>query len=142
MCPRCGRPRASISSARIVPAAAVTAGAAPGALVPEPDQQVPDEWRCPLCRLGIYRFDRARSFASYNSPMRKAIILLKYMGVARLGAWDPERLEEIYRSDSASFPVDAVVPVPLHRLPISTRVLPRHVSRMCPVLDVLSGSRL
>jgi len=120
-CARCGRPPASTPSARIVPVAPVTASAAPAAVVLEPHPQAPAELRCRLCRLGIYRFDRARSFASYNLPMRKAIILLKYMGVARLGAWFAERLEEVYRADRALFPVDAVVPVPLHPLRLRER---------------------
>jgi ComF family protein len=120
MCARCGRP-SSNPSAGFAPGAAVTAAAAPAAVVLEPHPRAPAELRCRLCRLGIYRFDRARSFASYNLPMRKAIILLKYMGVARLGAWFAERLEEIYRVDRGLFPVDAVVPVPLHPLRLRER---------------------
>ncbi len=118
MCARCGRPRVAAAPARFVPGAAIAVDAAP-AVAEEP--QALAELRCRLCRLGIYRFDRARSFASYNLPMRKAIILLKYMGVARLGAWFAERLEEVYLPDRGLFPVDAVVPVPLHPLRLRER---------------------
>ena len=119
MCAQCGRPRAVTAPARVVSGAAVVVDAAPAVAPDLPEERA--ELRCRLCRQGIYRFDRARSFASYNLPMRKAIILLKYMGVARLGAWFAERLEEIYHPDQAAFPVDAVVPVPLHPLRLRER---------------------
>jgi ComF family protein len=118
MCARCGRPRTVASPAKVLPAAGARVDGGPSVA---PELQVAEELRCRLCRLGIYRFDRARSFASYNLPMRKAIILLKYMGVARLGAWFAERLEKIYLADRALFPVDAIVPVPLHPLRLRER---------------------
>lgn len=118
LCGRCGRPRVVAPSVTIVPAAGVTAHGASSVV---PELPATDEVCCRQCRLGVYRFDRARSFASYNLPMRKAIILLKYMGVARLRAWFAERLERIYLADRALFPVDAIVPVPLYTLRLRER---------------------
>jgi ComF family protein len=121
MCARCGRPTVTTTPATVAPGAGPVDPASEVPAVERSEPQVPAELRCRLCRLGIYRFDRARSFASYNLPMRKAIILLKYMGVARLGAWFAERLNEIYQADRVLFPVDAVVPVPLHPLRLRER---------------------
>ena len=33
---------------------------------------------CLLCRARLFGFDRARSYASYNDALRRAIMLLKY----------------------------------------------------------------
>ena len=69
---------------------------------------------CRLCRLGIYGFDLARSFAYYTSPMVRAILLLKHEEVAPIGVWFAERLAEMVRRDPELIAADVVVPVPLH----------------------------
>jgi competence protein ComFC len=46
--------------------------------------------------------------------MARAISLLKYDKVTRLGGWFASRLEEVIRSEPQIFSVDVIVPVPLH----------------------------
>jgi len=70
--------------------------------------------RCQLCRRGVYSFDRARSFAAYDPAMTSAILLLKYEAVRPLANWFSARLAEVFASNAKDFPVDIVVPVPLH----------------------------
>ncbi len=70
--------------------------------------------RCQLCRRGVYSFDRARSFAAYDPAMTSAILLLKYEAVRPLANWFSARLAEVFASNAKEFPVDIVVPVPLH----------------------------
>src|SRR5215469_2340574 len=69
---------------------------------------------CLACRRNVYAFQHARSFAPYTDQMVRAIGLLKYEKLTRLGQWFAERLCEIIQSDSALQSVDVVVPVPLH----------------------------
>jgi competence protein ComFC len=69
---------------------------------------------CFACRRGVYAFDRARSYGSYSDEMAKAISLLKYEKVTRLGHWFATRLEDTVRSKPKIFTADVVVPVPLH----------------------------
>ena len=69
---------------------------------------------CRLCRLSFYAFDRARSFAVYDNVLSEAILLLKYEEVKPLGGWFASRLAEIVLSAAGEWPVDVVVPVPLH----------------------------
>jgi competence protein ComFC len=69
----------------------------------------------PQCRLDLYAFDRARSFATYDDALSEAIVLLKYEQMARLGDWIAERLAEIAAQAPADRRADVVVPVPLHR---------------------------
>jgi ComF family protein len=71
---------------------------------------------CHACRRDVYAFDVARSFARYNDAMARAIILLKYEEVTRLGAWFAARLEEVVAREREIFLADVVVPVPLHPL--------------------------
>jgi ComF family protein len=69
---------------------------------------------CRLCREGTYGFDLARSYAYYNTPMVRAIMLLKHDAVAPMGVWFAERLAEVVAREPELLTADVVVPVPLH----------------------------
>lgn len=71
--------------------------------------------------MGLYAFERARSFAAYDETMSAAITLLKYEAVTPLGSWFAGRLLETLMRDPGRFPADVVVPVPLHRLRLRER---------------------
>ena len=62
-----------------------------------------------------YGFDCARSFAIYQGPLVRAILLLKFEQIEPLGAWFGERLAEVVENDRDRFAADIIVPVPLHR---------------------------
>lgn len=70
---------------------------------------------CRLCRSETYDFDVARSFALYDEPMVRAILVLKHEGIPPLGAWFAARLANLARSGGEQFAADVVVPVPLHK---------------------------
>ena len=70
---------------------------------------------CPACHDRTYAFDRARSFAVYEGPLVRAILLLKFEQIEPLGRWFADRLAELVQSEQESFKADVVVPVPLHR---------------------------
>jgi ComF family protein len=70
---------------------------------------------CRLCRSETYDFDIARSYAFYDPPMVRAILLLKHGGVPPLGAWFARRVAEAVAREARAFDADLVVPVPLHR---------------------------
>jgi len=76
---------------------------------------------CHMCRGGVYAFDLARSFAGYNDSMARAITLLKYEAVTRLGNWFGSRLAELVARCPETIPADVVVPVPLHPLRLRER---------------------
>jgi len=80
-----------------------------------PQVETAIEVLCRLCRAETYAFRTARSFGAYDSPMVRAILLLKHEGVVPLGAWMAARLAELAAREPARFLADAVVPVPLHR---------------------------
>ena len=88
-----------------------------GCGLPLPDIGVPEgaEIRCGACRLGRFAFERARSFATYEDRLVRAILLLKFEQVEPLGRWFAERLAELVRGEAAVMTADLVVPVPLHR---------------------------
>ncbi len=69
---------------------------------------------CRLCRANTYGFDLARSFALYNTPMVRAILLLKHEAVAPLGVWFARRIAELIAREPNLMRADVVVPVPLH----------------------------
>jgi competence protein ComFC len=69
---------------------------------------------CKLCRAETYGFDFARSFAIYNSPMVRAILLLKHDEVRPLGVWFADRLCELVDSMPECRNADVIVPVPMH----------------------------
>lgn len=70
---------------------------------------------CPACQNKTYGFDRARSFAIYQGPLVRAILLLKFEQIEPLGSWFAEKVAEIVESERDRFAADVVVPVPLHR---------------------------
>ncbi len=83
---------------------------------PVVSRQVADspQFLCRLCRAQTYGFGFARSFAYYDDPMVRAILLVKHDGVTPLASWFADRLSEIAASDPDHFSADVVVPVPLH----------------------------
>ena len=70
---------------------------------------------CPACQNKTYGFDCARSFAIYQGPLVRAILLLKFKQIEPLGQWFAERLSELVASERDKLAADVVVPVPLHR---------------------------
>jgi competence protein ComFC len=68
---------------------------------------------CPVCQAGKYAFDRARSYATYQAEIVRAIVMLKFERVEPLGAWFAGRLATIVRQEP-ELAADIVVPVPLH----------------------------
>jgi len=76
---------------------------------------------CRLCRAETYGFDFARSFAIYNSPMVRAILLLKHDAIAPLGLWFADRLSELVASTPECRNADVIVPVPLHPMRLRER---------------------
>jgi ComF family protein len=70
---------------------------------------------CHACRHGLYHFDLARSFAIYDSPMERILLLLKYDPLVPLAAWFAARIEEVVHAEPALAEVDWIVPVPLDR---------------------------
>jgi ComF family protein len=61
----------------------------------------------------LYSFDLARSYASYEGALVRAILLLKFERMEPLGEWFAERLVELVKREALA--ADVVVPVPLHR---------------------------
>jgi ComF family protein len=76
---------------------------------------------CHACRRDLYDFDLARGYAAYNDTMAKAITLLKYDEITRLGGWFAARLAERVAREPEAFAADVVVPVPLHPLRLRER---------------------
>jgi competence protein ComFC len=70
---------------------------------------------CPACQEKTYAFDYARSFAIYNGPLVRAVLLLKFEQIEPLGSWFAERLAELVQNEADKLAADVVVPVPLHR---------------------------
>ena len=70
---------------------------------------------CPACQNKTYGFHCARSFAIYQGPLVRAILLLKFEQIEPMGAWFAERLVEVLSGERDRFAADVVVPVPLHR---------------------------
>jgi competence protein ComFC len=75
------------------------------------DAKVP---KCFACRREVYGFECARSFGIYTDQMVRAIGLLKYEKLTRLGQWFAGRLYEVIHTNPALQAVDVIVPVPLH----------------------------
>jgi len=69
---------------------------------------------CAACRDHTYAFERARSFALYEGPLIKAILLLKFEQIRPLGNWFASRLREVVEREREALSADVVVPVPLH----------------------------
>jgi ComF family protein len=73
------------------------------------------ETLCRLCRLSVYAFTRARSYAVYDDAMVRAVVLLKYEPIVPLASWFADRLAEVFHREAESLQADLLVPVPLHR---------------------------
>lgn len=71
------------------------------------EAQIP---KCFACRREVYAFE---SFGAYTDQMVRAIGLLKYEKLSRLGQWFADRLHEATQTKPALRAVDVVVPVPL-----------------------------
>lgn len=63
--------------------------------------------KCFACRREVY--ECARSFGAYTGQMVRAIGLLKYEKLTRLGEWFAERVYEVIQGDAALQPVDVIV---------------------------------
>ena len=70
--------------------------------------------KCFACRRGLYAFGAARSYGAYNDEMVKAITLLKYNRLTRLGRWFAGKLKLTAEANSMIREADLLVPVPLH----------------------------
>ena len=70
--------------------------------------------QCFACRRGLYAFDAARSYGAYSDEMVKAITLLKYHRLTRLGGWFAKKLRTTAEATSILRATDVLVPVPLH----------------------------
>ena len=70
---------------------------------------------CPAGQNKTYGFDCPRSFAIYQRPLVRAILLLKFDQIEPLGRWFAERLAEAMSKEGGRFAADVVVPVPLNR---------------------------
>ena len=70
---------------------------------------------CGACRLGTFRFARARSVFRYEDVVVRAVVMLKFEDMEPLAEWFAERLAETVRQTGLA-EADLVVPVPLHKL--------------------------
>ena len=70
---------------------------------------------CGECRSRTFRFDLARSFACYENPLVRAVLLLKFEELEPLADWFADRLAELVRQNPSISQADLVVPVPLHK---------------------------
>jgi len=69
---------------------------------------------CGVCQLRTYAFDRARSYALYESGLIRAMLLLKFERIEPLAEWFAQQLAEVAQREGP-LTADVVVPVPLHR---------------------------
>ena len=74
-----------------------------------------DRLVCAACRVRAYRFDRARSYATYDGALVRAIVMLKFERIEPLGVWFADRLAAVVRRETETLAADVIVPVPLHR---------------------------
>jgi predicted amidophosphoribosyltransferase len=81
----------------------------------QPQQDSPGRTVCPVCQTRQYGFDRARSYATYQAQLVRAIVILKFERIEPLRVWFAERLAAIVRREPEALAADVVVPVPLHR---------------------------
>ena len=70
---------------------------------------------CAACRMGLFAFSAARSFAVYEKALVRAILLLKFERIEPLGGWFAGELAELVHKWPPELAADIVVPVPLHR---------------------------
>jgi ComF family protein len=107
ICEICGQPLESFN-----------AGAASGQ---SPQQGSPETGRiCGVCHGRTYAFDRARSYALYETGLIRTIVMLKFDRIEPLGHWFACRLGELVQREP-HLEADVVVPVPLHRQRLQER---------------------
>jgi len=76
---------------------------------------------CASCQQPKCHFQTARSFGEYDGPLARAIVLLKFERIERLGEWFASKLAEVIRASRDCLQADVVVPVPLHRQRLKAR---------------------
>lgn len=76
---------------------------------------------CAACRMGLFAFSAARSFAVYEKALVRAILLLKFERIEPLGGWFAAELADLVRRWPPELATDVVVPVPLHRRRLQER---------------------
>jgi ComF family protein len=72
--------------------------------------------KCVVCQIDTFHFDMTRSFARYEDPLVRAIVLLKFEEMEPLADWFADRLAEVVRQHASELRADVVVPVPLHKV--------------------------
>jgi len=120
-CEMCGGVLASASSLPICQRCLAALGPLTGPLCdrcgrPFPSQASLDARnpQCFACRRGLYAFDAARSYGAYSDEMVKAITLLKYHRLTRLGGWFAKKLQATVEVNPILRKADVLVAVPLH----------------------------
>jgi competence protein ComFC len=68
---------------------------------------------CLACQGRTYAFERARSYATYQGRLIRAIVLLKFERIEPLAVWFARRLANLMKQEHLT--ADIVVPVALHR---------------------------
>ena len=71
---------------------------------------------CGPCRRGAYHFDRVRSVFRYEEGVVRAIVMLKSEAMEPLADWFAEGMARRVGGEAAYAGLDAVVPVPLHKV--------------------------
>jgi len=71
---------------------------------------------CIGCRSEKFHFNRARSFAQYQSWLVRAVVLLKFEEMEPLADWFAYRLADVVRENRKALEADVIVPVPLHKI--------------------------
>jgi len=69
---------------------------------------------CGYCRRGIFGFERARSFGTYDGTLRDILQQYKYQGFRPLARPLGDRLTQTLKRLHDE-PLDLILPVPLHR---------------------------
>ena len=108
-------------------------------------QEPRDSHLCANCLKGRYSFDRARSIAFYDGPVREIIHALKYEGKLHLGEVLSDILIKHFPADLGGF--DLIVPVPLYisklrnRLYNQSAILASRLARSAGITADVRGLR-
>jgi ComF family protein len=70
---------------------------------------------CGSCRRGLYAFDFARAYATFEDPLKEIIHHFKYQSRRSLAHPLALRLAAVYRENASAFDVNLVIAIPLHR---------------------------
>ena len=71
---------------------------------------------CQACRTRRFAFTQARAAFVYRGAIREAIHAFKYQQRHRLGRWLATAMAQTARTAWSPSTIDAIVPVPMHRL--------------------------